>query len=87
MLNNSSGLFTELSKALNSSDFTSMFKDTFSSKNTLESLYAAVSNNSIVKETLSKSEEESVTKLLNMFTQEQVTMLGIKVHKLTITIE
>lgn len=90
MMNTQSTLIKELGKAFQSEEFKSfnnMWKETFTGKDTLESLYAAVNNNSIITETLSKTEEQAVTKLLKMFTQEQVTMLGIKVHKLSISIE
>lgn len=90
MMNTQSTLIKELGKAFQSEEFKSfnnMWKETFTGKDTLESLYAAVNNNSIITETLCKTEEQAVTKLLKMFTQEQVTMLGIKVHKLSISIE
>lgn len=90
MMNTQSTLIKELGKAFQSEEFKSfnnMWKETFTGKDTLESLYAAVNNNSIITETLYKTEEQAVTKLLKMFTQEQVTMLGIKVHKLSISIE
>ena len=90
MMNTQSTLIKALGKAFQSEEFKSfnnMWKETFTGKDTLESLYAAVNNNSIITETLSKTEEQAVTKLLKMFTQEQVTMLGIKVHKLSISIE
>lgn len=90
MMNTQSTLIKELGKAFQSEEFKSFnnrWKETFTGKDTLESLYAAVNNNSIITETLSKTEEQAVTKLLKMFTQEQVTMLGIKVHKLSISIE
>ena len=85
-----STLLKDLHKAINTTEFkdlNSIFQNAFTNKNTLDSLFAAVNNNSIITETLSKTEEDSVTKLLTMFSQEQVAILGIKVHKLYITIE